>query len=155
MARIGPLPGAKLPPQVTGNEQDQGAVCNCLACGRIYTGDWFVDHIKCAYCGARLRSGKFLRGGKAQEAIAQEAELARAKARRDRLVHWDENVDMTARVLDDEEDYYETIDSVWATEEEREDAWNALEASSRGDDGVRTVAIRDLFPVESSSFART
>ena len=101
----------------------------------------------------RLRSGKFLRGGKAKEALAQDAELLRAKARRDRLVDWDENVDLTARVLDDEEDYYETIDSIWATEAERQDAWNALETANSVDSGERTFAIQDLMMGESRGFS--
>lgn len=149
----GEMPGAKakLPPMVTGNEKETTAVSNCLGCGRIYSGVWFVEHARCAFCGVKLRSGKFLRGGKASEAVAQDAALARARAQRDRLVEWDETVDMQAKVMDDQEDFYETIDSVWASYEEREQAWDALEGDADESSSAINVSLDSLMLQRSSS----
>lgn len=115
---------------------------NCLWCGRVLC----VEHgwTRCT-CGAALPSHVLVAGGNKLKQVpaeggatipstAPQGELAtpaisEAIARKERLLQFDRTSASRTRVLDDDSDYFSTLHSSWASQEEKEAAMAAVKAA--------------------------
>ena len=106
-------PQKKIKYVVTGNEPgDPLKVLNCLSCGFIYKKSDYDTMSLCSFCGQPM--------GKKMRKSHRNAEALRHK---DRLIAFDATAAERTKVLDDQSDYFvSTIDSKWASDQEKANA---------------------------------
>jgi hypothetical protein len=124
----------------TGNEEDEGErdVRNCLGCGFIYTTKRYDSLPRCAFCGNPL--------GKKADAKARGEVDQRALEHKNRLLEFDRTSASRTKVFDDQTDYYEVVDSIWSSEQEREQALEELE-EQEAEDRLERRRVRVTFDI--------